>query len=225
MSNSSGHGQYDLDPYHAAFAVMDDKHDGWRDQLERIDPCFIEQERAAFRRTCFRREWMSLGAEFSVMDHLMSSRPVPATASEWCFLLRAWLVQQGPFNRSGGQDFVFVNGALKFVTFAMEPKMLESIREFDKDIYEKFSTELWLAISRGCQFRSRFQYHPGAGGMRQSFMNVQISTFDRFLHMWPVQTDPCLKFIRSEIQPWWNEWQEWMQENRAPWTDDKKGLA
>lgn len=133
--------------------------------------------------------------------------------------MRAWLKQDGPYRAFATQEFVFQIGALRFITSAVDSAMLKSPQRIDADLYATFANELWLAVSKVCEYQSRFHYHSVGGGMRQSFLNVQICVFDRFLTSWPVQTDPRLRTIRDKFQPWWHEWEEWMKANRPSWLD------
>jgi hypothetical protein len=66
------------------------------------------------------------------------------------------------------------------ITSALDDQSLRAIRAADPDLYREFSIDLWSALSQRCKFEDRFHYHPGGGGMRQAFMNVEIANFDRF---------------------------------------------
>ena len=208
---------YVLDPDHPAFLVMDEGHCQWLHQLEGIWPGFFEPEGNAFRRAQFRREWTNLGPRFELLPYLdTASRHSKAmTPTEWCFLLRAWLTHEKPSALARGKDVTVIIRAFRLITSALDDQSLRAIRTTDPDLYREFSIDLWSALSQRCKFEDRFQYHPGGGGMRQAFMNVEIANFDRFLLTWPIQTDWILAPIRTEVKPWWEEWREWIQKKQS----------
>ena len=220
MSNQPEHDRhpgYWLDADHPTFVIMDKAHDRWRRQLELIHPCFVELEQAAFRRRQFRREWMSRGLQFDVMTYLKGTfpRPEPKTLEEWLFLLRAWMADQNPSELAAARDKMVAVGAMHLVTFALDRAMLQAIRDVDEHLYRDFSLDLWSAITHRFDFNSRFQSMRGGYGISQAIRNKRVASWDRFLIVWPIQTDPLLQSIWTDVQPRWNDWQKLMHDRKS----------
>jgi hypothetical protein len=117
--------------------------------------------------------------------------------------------------RRGRTERPHAAAAAGLITSALDDQSLRAIRATDPGLYREFSIDLWSALSQRCKFEDRFQYHPGGGGMRQAFMNVEIANFDRFLITWPIQTDFMLASIRTDVGPWWEEWRKWIEKKQS----------
>ena len=195
-----------LDPNHAAFMVMEPNRDIWMRQLECIHTAFEEIERQSFRSIWFRKAWRE--AEGNIERFLRSKHlhAVPTRTAGWGMLLRAWLVewQTSRFQTSGFPPLAI--SAICAVVRPMTPHVLDVLRTSDERLYTDISLAIWTAINARCKFEDRLFYHPGGGGMHQSFVSVCISMMDQYLRIWPVQTDPLLRSIKEDIAPWWERW-------------------
>ena len=202
-----------LQPDHPAYTVMDEGHEVWRNELEKLSPVFREPEREAWRRLAFRRTCVARGDAFDALAWFDAGKPEqPSTAKDWCFLLAAMLHQCPPgLSRIGHLQALRIVARLGS---GLTPQLLAEIRARDPDLYRKASWAIWKGISRGCRFEDRFEVYTGAGGMVHAVESGFQRCFDRFLTVWPVSTDELLQDIASEAAPWWDRWLAWMAEYR-----------